>query len=135
MRGGQANICHAVQVTNKVLAATACIVGGCSILVVFGNHTSDTLTVTDMIKYYDRCGVSAAYACLLQPVSQHQLSSCAAAFVWSCLLRIHCRLGLALSMGKLRVDVKESLKSCAYASAKTEGMCGYAVPATSPTWQ
>lgn len=43
-----------VQATNKVLAATACIVGGCLLLVIFGNHTSDTLTVKDMIEYYDR---------------------------------------------------------------------------------
>ncbi|KAK9803832.1 hypothetical protein WJX73_005110 [Symbiochloris irregularis] len=53
------------KVTNKVLAATACIVGGCSILVVFGNHTSDTLTVKDMIKYYDSAGYITYLALIL----------------------------------------------------------------------
>ena len=43
-----------LQATNKVLAATGCIVGGCLLLVVYGNHMSDTLTVADMIQYYDR---------------------------------------------------------------------------------
>lgn len=43
-----------VQATGKVLAATTCIVGGCLLLVIYGNHLSDTLTVKDMVRYYNR---------------------------------------------------------------------------------
>ena len=46
----------AVQATRRVCAATGCIVLGCIILVTFGNHQSTTLTVQDMLKYYERCG-------------------------------------------------------------------------------
>ena len=43
------------QVTRRVLAATLCIVTGCGLLVHFGNHQSQTLTVSDMLEYYARC--------------------------------------------------------------------------------
>lgn len=44
-----------VQATRRVCAATFCIVLGCIILVTYGNHQSVTLTVQDMLKYYERC--------------------------------------------------------------------------------
>ena len=43
-----------MQATRRVCAATACIVLGCIILVTFGNHQSTTLTVQDMLQYYER---------------------------------------------------------------------------------
>ena len=43
-----------VQATQRVCAATGCIVLGCIILITFGNHQSTTLTVQDMLQYYER---------------------------------------------------------------------------------
>ena len=52
---------HAVQVTRRVLFATTCIVIGCVLLVSFGNHQSQTLTVSDMLSYYARQDSSCPY--------------------------------------------------------------------------
>ena len=43
-----------MQVTKRVLTATLCIVVGCVLLVSFGNHDSQTLTVSDMLAFYAR---------------------------------------------------------------------------------
>ena len=43
-----------LQATQRVCAATGCIVLGCIILITFGNHQSTTLTVQDMLQYYER---------------------------------------------------------------------------------
>jgi hypothetical protein len=41
-----------LQVTLLVLVATACIIGGCMILVLFGNHSSDDYTVGQLLALY-----------------------------------------------------------------------------------
>ena len=43
-----------MQVTYRVLLATVCIVGGCIVLVAFGNHESADYGVQDMIDLYTR---------------------------------------------------------------------------------
>jgi hypothetical protein len=48
------NLPPALQVTKRVLTATLCIVIGCVLLVSFGNHESQTLTVADMLSFYAR---------------------------------------------------------------------------------
>jgi len=53
------NVCFArfvlqEEVTYRVLLATACIVGGCIVLVAFGNHESADYGVQDMIDLYTR---------------------------------------------------------------------------------
>lgn len=53
------NVCFAhfvlrERVTRRVLLATACIVGGCITLVLFGNHESADFGVEDMMRLYAR---------------------------------------------------------------------------------
>ncbi|KAK9824316.1 hypothetical protein WJX72_009403 [[Myrmecia] bisecta] len=52
------------KASKRVLMATACIVGGCILLVSFGNHQSQTLTVEDMLHNY-RSAVYIVYLVLL----------------------------------------------------------------------
>mmetsp|Transcript_29842 Transcript_29842/g.65998 ORF Transcript_29842/g.65998 Transcript_29842/m.65998 type:complete len:724 (-) Transcript_29842:358-2529(-) len=40
------------KITFMVLMATACIIGGCLVLVLFGNHSSDTYTVDELLDLY-----------------------------------------------------------------------------------
>ena len=40
------------QITPMILIATACIIGGCLILVIFGDHSSQTYEVSDLIALY-----------------------------------------------------------------------------------
>ena len=40
------------QVTPAVLAATACIVSGCVLLVSFGDHSSAVFTANDLLRLY-----------------------------------------------------------------------------------
>lgn len=42
------------QGNNRVYLATAGIMAGCVLLVSFGNHQSQTVTVTDLMSYYQR---------------------------------------------------------------------------------
>jgi hypothetical protein len=42
------------QVTRMVLIATTCIVGGCVLLVVFGNQSSTTYTVKQLTQLYGK---------------------------------------------------------------------------------
>ena len=58
-----------VQATRRVCAATFCIVLGCIILVTYGNHQSVTLTVQDMLTYYERCSQVTAQSTWALPVS------------------------------------------------------------------
>lgn len=41
-----------LQITRLVLIATACIIGGCLVLVIFGNHTSEDYTVNQLLALY-----------------------------------------------------------------------------------
>jgi hypothetical protein len=40
------------QVTYLIVLSTACIIGGCVLLVVFGNQSSETYTVDQLIHLY-----------------------------------------------------------------------------------
>ena len=40
------------QITKWILIATSCIISGCLILVIFGDHTSTTYTVQDLMALY-----------------------------------------------------------------------------------
>ncbi|KIY99135.1 hypothetical protein MNEG_8826 [Monoraphidium neglectum] len=40
------------KVTRSVLAATACIVAGCVLLVSFGDHSSSVFTAKDLLRFY-----------------------------------------------------------------------------------
>jgi drug/metabolite transporter (DMT)-like permease len=41
-----------VRATKRVLVATALVVAGCVLLVVFGNHDSPVLTVDELLSFY-----------------------------------------------------------------------------------
>jgi hypothetical protein len=41
-----------MQITKLVVIATACIIGGCLLLVLFGNHSSEDYTVNDLLALY-----------------------------------------------------------------------------------
>lgn len=46
--------CLQVQINRMIIVATACIVGGCILLVVFGNQSSATYTVKQLTELYTR---------------------------------------------------------------------------------
>lgn len=48
-----------LQVTGHILVATALIVTGCVLLVVFGSHSSETLSVQQLVLLYDSPGYIA----------------------------------------------------------------------------
>lgn len=48
---------HAIsprQVTKLIIFSTGCIIGGCVLLVVFGNQSSETYTVDELIDFYKK---------------------------------------------------------------------------------
>ena len=44
----------ATQVTLVIILSTLCIIGGCILLVVFGNRSSQTYTVDQLINLYKK---------------------------------------------------------------------------------
>ena len=56
--------CSLVQVTKRVLIATALIVAGCIILVSFGNHSSESFTSPELLGFYEKTPY-IIYLCLM----------------------------------------------------------------------
>ena len=70
------------QGNQRVYLATAGIMAGCVLLVSYGNHESQTVTVTDLVSYYQRCALSMPCEHLLVgspeegPSEQHTWTGC-----------------------------------------------------------
>ena len=41
-----------LQVTKLIILSTVCIIGGCVLLVIFGNQSSETYTVQQLVHFY-----------------------------------------------------------------------------------
>ncbi len=51
------------QITMLIILSTLCIIGGCTLLVVFGNQSSETYTVKQLINFYTKWVRGGEHSC------------------------------------------------------------------------